>query len=251
MKKLLFLSICTMLLFGCEKPEHNGCLYCDAPPYVQSVFSRSYVLGYFNPTGIKLAMGYDRLFSNYSPNLYITKGEFTGTYLDEGEKKETYDALCEKNGDMTFNCEHTLVGSSPENPGIIAYPNVNIVSIDAVSNADFDEEHPAGTSLSDVIFFSPWWSAKKFIENGYVDDTDIDINDPVIYGMTYKSLNSFTGNELALIGSGDIRWKDTALLIGSLITYKNPSMSKTHAITVTVTFEDGRVLTDMITMNFE
>lgn len=252
MKKLMFLLIGAMMLASCEKgiKPDNG--YGDPPPPEYRVFTRSYVMGYFEHTGIDITS------TNIAPGdhdiwrrieLILLKGNYVGTYLDESEKKEAYDAICEKYGDMSYN-DFVVVGginSSKETPGLIEYPVVNITSINIVSNAAFDEDHPAGTSLNDIFYLAHVPMTKHFIENGY-GKNGFDFQQ-----VLNTHLSEVVPEELVLTGRTE-SWYNIDLSRwewGAFDLFIKPTLDKHHTFTVTVTFDDGRVLADTVEMTFD
>ena len=74
-------------------------------------------------------------------------------YNSRGEAKDIYRELCLKHQDTEYDKWVT----EPYNPnsankgGIVFWKN--FVAIDVVSDRDFDTEHPAGSSLGDVVIY--------------------------------------------------------------------------------------------------
>ena len=247
MKKMIFILFAAAALAGCEEPE-GKLIGGPVLPELQYVFTRSYVMGYFDPTGVELKGAVaNPPMPIYLIGIYLTKGDFIGTYLDEGEKKAAYDALCEEHGDMTFN-NYNRVIDDPENPGIRAYPGVDVVSIDLVSDADFDERRPAGASLNNIVEFSAF-AVKSWIDNGYTNE-GLDHKSTSIYQVC-TALSEFSAGDFLLIGDADMQWNDRAMRLGALRLYLDPTLSKSHNFTVTVTMSDGRIFSDTVHMDFE
>jgi hypothetical protein len=172
------------------------------------------------------------------------------------DNPEVYDALCEKYGDMSYNREEFVpVGSFP---GFLAY---SPVSIEIVSDADFDEDHLAGASLANLVIYDGQ-SSKPFVDNGYqmyhwedselypsghknMDKFPYHSNVSVRpYFPVYKKVSELTAYDLMLIyGSNE--------MVYGYLYFPVPTLSKRHNITVTFTDERGRVFSDTIAMNFE
>lgn len=172
-----------------------------------------------------------------------------GSYYDadRSDKKAAYDALCEKHGDMTFD---RIIKIQPwEN---VMYPAVDFVSIKVTSDADFDAEHPEGEPLNDILTFDSC-SAKPYIDSGYTEyDKAADIRK---YSVINKNLAEVTVDDLTLLGTGQtgyepVERRDVGYL-GILIFNKEPTLSKTHTFTVTMTADDGRVFEASVDMEFE
>jgi hypothetical protein len=224
MKKILLVLLIAGGLTSCFKEEKE--------------FTRSYVLSYYGMDNIDLGGNY------YEKTIYIltfTRYEL-GHYKSTGAKKQVYDALCEKHGDMTFLREQVTWG--PGGPVTVEFLGIDFLSIDITSDSAFDEEHPAGVSLGDIVLFNSY-SVKPYIDSGYTSTYDNDVYHPV-----NKHLSDLTQDDLILIGkykysSGDPDY------IGKLTFDKEPTLSKIHTFTVTMTADDGRVFTDSIEMTFE
>ncbi len=105
---------------------------------------------------------------------------------------------------MTYNREEfVFIG---EEPSFLAH---DFVSIGIVSDAAFDETHPAGTSLADIVIYDSQ-SSKPFIDSGYQMyywDDDNRFDDHYTLGgdglhpfyPVYKKLSEVTTDDLKLI----------------------------------------------------
>ena len=81
------------------------------------------------------------------------------------EEAEIYESLCERYKDTSYSTEQRMM---PYWNGR-RYPVNNIVSIEIVSDADYDKGHPAGSSLADICeLFTA--SPRDFIASGYTDN---------------------------------------------------------------------------------
>ena len=63
----------------------------------------------------------------------------------------------------------------------------DIAHIDVVSNANFDAQHPSGTSLNDLVYFISV-SPKKYIDSGYNYSYDWANKTPEIFDLSKKLL---------------------------------------------------------------
>jgi hypothetical protein len=237
MKKLMFILALILTLSGCEKKGGEA---------TYEIYRRSFAMKFYETAGLEL---------NFIPypdadeTRLIFEIKYGGDgpiceWRDTGEKKETYDALCEKYGDMTYNREEfVFIGGEPS---FLAY---SPVSIEIVSNHDFDEEHPAGTSLGDLVSFYSY-TAKPYIDSGYVE-YDWGVNPGYVgdgkqpFYPIDKKVSELTQDDLMLLyGTGGHLWY-------IYLKFDLPTLSKQHRITVTFTDERGRTFSDTIAMNFE
>jgi hypothetical protein len=216
MKKILLVLLIACGLMSCLKKE--------------TFFKRSYITNYKNVTEIEL----EGSPSHFSVLHY---GGSIGSFQSIGELKETFDALCEKHGDMTYNRKVTEFQPGEQTVRCIG---VDFTSIDIVSDSDFDAEHPAGSSLGDIVLFL-FQSLKPYIDSGYTLKTDRHKG-----FMSFEYLISeIPQGALTMMGG----YSNNA--IGGMKFQSQPTLSKTHTFTVTMTADDGRVFTDSIEMSFE
>jgi hypothetical protein len=230
MKKLVFiLPLLTMLLSGCnEKGQEKE--------YGRSIYRRSYAMYFCTASELKLTVYPE-----------TDKKAIVFDILTDIDVFHN-DVLCEKYGDTTYDREEFVpIGVEPS---FLAY---SPVSIEIVSDADFDAEHPAGTSLIDIVTYDGQ-SSKPFIDSGYQmcywEDKDKfyyykNTNERPYYPV-YKKVSELTEEDLMLIYGfgGDI-------VYGHLYFDYLPTLSQQHRITVTFTDERGEKFSDTVTMNFE
>jgi hypothetical protein len=188
---------------------------------------------YYDMEEISLKENYDE---RECIDIYISNDYKLGGYGSTGTQKEVYDALCEKNNDMTYLRDFVIFdGYRPFQTSCIG---VDFLSIDITSDSPFDEEHPAGVSLGDIVTFSSS-SLKPYIDSGYTFTRD----NGSVYHSIRKHLNELSQEDLILLGQPPH--------IGILLFDSEPTLSKTHTFTVTMTADDGRVFSDSIEMTFE
>ena len=235
MKRLILLSIVTALLYqSCDRARYH-------------VF-KSYVTRYckFEDIGID---------TTKAGNIIIRgKGRVKHySWRGEGESKTTYEALCRKHNDLTYNKkrEYRL---SPE-WGVCSA--IDFKEIDIVSNKDFDAEHPAGTSLKDIVRFVSV-SPKKFIDSGYKETFNWRRNRPEIFKkdsmiqimFQRETENYFPINMLLKdIGKDEMQMLP-ANTHGILFFDKKPTADKEHKLKVTIYIGNNRKLVNYITKVF-
>lgn len=126
-------------------------------------------------------------------------------------------------------------------------PSTNFAVLNAfrtmklVSDTDFDEQHRAGISLADIVMFAGA-SPYDFIACGYRnayewDDTQIEFYKNGAY--TYKYGYAPVYKVLAEMDATDYRLIHPGFC---LLFLKQPALSKTHNLTLTVTDDKGTVL---------
>jgi hypothetical protein len=234
MKKIIIPVLTVLFACSCGRKIDGG------DP--ETIFLRSYVMTYYDFEGLSLTLSDNEIIMNEYPHAGVdgvvgSRNKWLGSYNNTGAMKEVYDALCEKHNDMNFNRNFAVFdGFGPHHTYCIG---VDFVSIDIVSNADFDEDHPAGSSLADLVMFETL-SLKPYIDSGYtIENSFIDH-----FSHIECLMSSVTPDQLTLLGH---RYQD----FGRLAFENEPTLSKSHRFYVTLTADDGRVFTDSIQMTFE
>lgn len=180
--------------------------------------------------------------------------------LSEGEEKGEYDRLCRKHGDLSFNHRRQFLVPSES----VGYNDKDFVSVEITSDAAFDESHPAGANLADVVRFMSW-SPCKFIDSGYAQYYHYDpsgLSDSFITVMPVylarefflpetdatcypidKMVCDLEPEDLILLGHDDLR-------IGFLKFERMPANSGNHTITVKMETDAEAVFEKSIEMTF-
>ncbi len=219
MKRLILISLVTALLYqSCDRARYH-------------VF-KSYVTRYckFEDIGID---------TTKAGNIIIRgKGRVKHySWRDEGGEKTTYEALCRKHNDLTYNKKREY-HLRPE-WGVCSA--VDFREIDIVSDKDFDAEHPAGTTLKDIVRFVSI-SPKKFIDSGYKETfnwrrnrPEIFKKDSIIQIMFLSETESYfpINGLLKDIGSDEMQMLPVNTH-GILFFDKEPTAEKEHTLTVTI-----------------
>ncbi len=167
MKKIAFILCATLslCLASCKSNIIGGSFPMDYTSYVYS---------YHFPTDMYLSNDYfynhAQSWEAYLNSPYgfsvIFKDDWTQTVsqLQRGDKKDRFDALSLKHDDTSFNQEVMSGDACPNGPH--NYLGFDFLSITVTSDADFDEAHPAGTPLNDIVQFIAY-TPYPFIQNGY------------------------------------------------------------------------------------
>lgn len=110
-----------------------------------------------------------------SVDIYFSRGKkstaYTWWYAAENinpEKAAIYTQLCEHYGDTGYDKERKYFEVYSGGYDFMAD---NIVSIDIFSGTDYDQQHPAGTSLKDICILRSA-SPQRFITSGYTKPYD-------------------------------------------------------------------------------
>lgn len=153
MKKILtvFYSIVIVLAIGCTKEVYNDDKH-DAELPDGTVFCENYVFSYTVPSEISI-----RHNATHDNTVCVSfEGEEITAW--DRNKKDEFKKLCEKFGDMSFNRNNV-----PGSPNAVSDM---IESMDITCDIPFDEKHPAGSSLCDIVTVEIE-SYREFIQSGY------------------------------------------------------------------------------------
>jgi hypothetical protein len=236
MKKVAVLfCLLALLLVGCDKVEKG--------------FFRSYINTYYSYNDLLLSI-------TDSGNIQISGADFQKHYSwkSKGRDKEIYDSLCVIHDDMTYNRLRDYI-DAPEWGHCTMF---DIKSITVFSNSDFDESHPAGVSLNDIIRFISA-TPKKFIDSGYTLYYDWLNNTPASFKHESEMENFKNNPECSSYFPIDkklseIDEKEMTLLfpqhLGYLIFESEPTVNKLHTLMITITLSNGKTITHLITKEF-
>lgn len=224
MKKTLYFTIVSTVLFL------NGCNVFKTEMF------RSFVIRYYEPQNLFM-------FETPSGNIVVNYGE-TNLICDwksKGRQKELYDSLCRANNDISYNKEISYYPDPHAGDGVIDLSINRVAKIDVTSNADFDEQHPAGTSLNDIIRFMGI-SVYEFLQSNYRYSHNWDIKPEGFEDELYSYSQSFHSPVTGLLS--ELQTDDMILLdnVGLLHFEKVPTLSKTHELIITVTLDNGKIL---------
>ena len=243
MKRLILLSISAMLLStGCDVSKTR--------------LFKSYITEYSYNKNIELKItnkGNIAIYRKYtSEDDHIKTASYS--FKSKGEEKKRYDELCKIHNDLSYNKKRSYIVVPIW--GICSA--IDFKEIDVVSNKDFDAEHPAGTSLKDIVRFVSV-SPKKFIDSGYKETFNWEKNEPNFFAKDSmiptmfqpESWNYFPINGLLKdIGTDEMQMlpEDTH---GILFFDKEPTAEKEHTLTVTIDIGERKKLVRTITKVFK
>ena len=243
MKRLILLSIAAvLLLLGCDRAK--------------TVLFRSYINIYDYSENIQLKItdaGNIAIYQKYSSeDVNIKTASYS--FKSKGEEKKKYDELCKIHNDMSYNQKRSYIVA----PLWGRCSAIDFREIDVISDKDFDSEHPAGTSLKDIVRFVSV-SPKKFIDSGYKETFNWEKNEPNFFAKDSmiptmfqpESWNYFPINGLLKdIGTDEMQMlpEDTH---GILFFDKEPTAEKEHTLTVTIDIGERKKLVRTITKVFK
>ena len=243
MKRLILLSISAMLLStGCDVSKTR--------------LFKSYITEYSYNKNIELKItnkGNIAIYRKYtSEDDHIKTASYS--FKSKGEEKKRYDELCKIHNDLSYNKKRSYIVVPIW--GICSA--IDFKEIDVVSNKDFDAEHPAGTSLKDIVR-SVSVSPKKFIDSGYKETFNWEKNEPNFFAKDSmiptmfqpESWNYFPINGLLKdIGTDEMKMLPENTH-GILSFDKEPTAEKEHLLTVTIDIGERKKLVRTITKVFK
>ncbi len=240
MKKLVNLSILLLtlvLLTGCDK---------DNPNIQNTRTIRSFVLSFWGKTDVVISEPYKGLF------FLVGKGGERYNWFDKGEAKHKYDEYCLKIGDMSYNRKHTMMGNLLSVSVGREFSAESIQRIEVVSDAAWDDTHPAGSSLNDVMAFLST-NPLPYIASGYSAYVNSEPGPNFHFGGDFspywwiKSDENMGKLELVEGRLSDIDFSRYTLLglssvwegWGVFRFISTPTKAQEHELTFTISFKDG------------
>lgn len=253
MKKTLIIFSLILLLNSCDRLDRD--------------ISQSFVLAYFQMENENFQVSQ---LDSASVVMYTKEATMIGNWKSIGKAKKRYTALSEKYGDVSYNRHISVDHELYINPVV----DIDIQNIQVVSNNDYDERHPAGSDLSDIINFigaSPY----RFIQNNYAKRTSDPITERGVlylnkimcntilcsitseellqgYYFIEKRLSDLDIDDLKMIGirSSFVNNNGKCYTFGILELTQPPTLEKTHTLKVTMNLLDGTKAEDTVVMNF-
>ena len=200
---------------------------------------RSFVWVYYEAESV-------RLYETDNGNIAIDYDDIKTVcdFKSKKQQKKLYDSLCYAHNDVGYNKTITYFPFPDDKDAAGLFIN-DIVLINVVSNADFDEQHPAGTLLNDIIRFAGT-SINEFLQSNYIyqyewknKPADFSVESR-FYGYPYHSpVNKLLSETTA----EDLLSLDSESCFGFLLFEKEPTLSKEHELTVTIVLDNRKVIT--------
>ena len=209
MKKLVLL-LCVLSVVGCVKSYED-------------YYTRAFVLKYESMCTISVGLSQDNPLEYHV--IFVGNGT---TYwgIDSGKRElDFYNQLCEKHNDVSYNRRvRVYFYDQGLNPRCFR----DFVNLEVWSSADWDAEHPAGTSLNDLARFSsntPW----PYIQSGYTQKYHEQLNGE--YYPVDKLISELTPDDMMLLPRGGFYFR--------FVT--RPAQPGKHTLFVRLTADDGKV----------
>ena len=212
----------------------------------------SYILRYTEADGIKLSYHNDWEYEDTDNCIWIDL-TFPGQDLikdysltDKGKEKEMYDSLCRKHNDIGYNRKRSWYVLPP----FPSSATSDFLSIEIFSDADYDEAHPAGTNLADIVRymgFSPY----QYILSGYKDSYYYNPSEHSSAFNKYLAKFSNRGAYFAIdkmvpdLTPEDLTLPETERTC-MLHFEVAPTLASEHNITVKIHTDDGKVFSASI-----
>ena len=216
-KIVRYVSFVSILAFvgSCDKKEYEG---WDSP----YVCVESYIPYYVVPNSLMLNESWNY---NFEPG-FVLKIKGIDIVQNKDSDKDQYNALAKKYGDVGYNSKAPI--------GREGAISVAIDSISVVSDTDIDTLHSKGTELSDIVMLNTR-SYYLFVKSGYKDTNDQ-------YTDKDKFISEYTKEDLTLLFNRH----------GLGFHFDSAKVIKgTHNLTITIYFEDGKILSTTQTLKFE
>ena len=251
----LALMLCSLLV-GCQDNDIDGLRYYHYE-------SDSYVTRYLSYDEIQLVEHPNKNTSALLIQAVINDVEY-GFFSTAEDAKLKYEEKCNLYNDhggsfkwMTnekFGCANTQTDR-------------DFLSIDIVSDSDWDESHPAGTSLNDVFRFassSPYkyiasrykksyfWMKEElpeYVHRYYACVGGDRAYDDKAMHLVHGLLSEITSEDLILLG-GQSEGKPKYDKLGFLFPVQKPSGSKIHSLKLTMLDTEGNTFTATAKIDF-
>lgn len=230
MKKALYILLVCLCTVACDKGNETG---------DESIFVH-YFIGYYNGGDYVLAeikereteatvgigIGLDNVINYQTPE------------WSNSVNTEEFVRIAARNGDTGFDGNlWSFIYLSR-----VVFAD-NFQSIHLTSDRDWDEEHPAGTLLDDIVL----WEAitySDFIRNGYTGGNPDE--SPFVYYQ--ESLAAIEPAWMEMIKLDQTIGKGHS---PNLLFAKSPTLDKEHTLTVTLTTTEGKTYRPTITLRPE
>lgn len=139
-----------------------------------------------------------------------------------------FDSLARKHGDTFYNQIYVIGAADPfalDGDWLPHALNSDPVAIEVVSDRDWDENHPAGTSLNDIIMFSTQ-SYRQYIRSGYDN-------------ILFPDESKYTAQNILLSEATPADYELTLTDSATFVFQSRPTLYDEHMLTITIDFDNG------------
>lgn len=244
--------VAVLALSGCGQPSELEHIRVKSP---------NFLLSFFSVDSIKVVVE--------SPEImYLQWGDIEDrvscTYEDGKYDNTLIRTYCAKYGDDHYDKEVDIASYdiTNEHIGYMEDP----VRITVTSGSDFDTDHPAGTSLNDLISWSSM-SIYPYIKRGYTDPFSFDSYSPenireerllnvCTLGYFDDVAPDIITKQLSNLSREDMKIMKSPSMVGFLDSYgcfgftAKPEKIMLHGMRIEVELEDGRVLGTQFPVDF-
>ena len=175
------------------------------------------------------------------------------------KKRELYLDLCRKYDDFDYkeimDMPSTIyIDSRPER----IFSGISFRSVDLVCDKDFDEQHPAGTSLADISQLHSKSALPLFdkMRGGQKEFMQSEIRNIIVEELPFaKPLDKLTEYDLAVMSSSvfynfKAGWPEYDKFVLAYIDIDPPAVPGAYTFTVTMTTTDGDIFEDSLTIEW-
>ena len=250
--KLCFAALSMLVLYSCDQPLVVQCYHAVSP---------NFLVAFNSVDSIKVTVA--------SPELIVVEHAAFGNGVVCGDKDGKYSnteiaPYCAKYADDHYGREIAISSwcVSDEHVGYMEDP----VRITVTSGSDFDTDHPAGTSLNDLISWSSM-SIYPYIKRGYTDPFSFDSYSPenireerllnvCTLGYFDDVAPDIITKQLSNLSREDMKIMKSPSMVGFLDSYgcfgftAKPEKIMLHGMRIEVELEDGRVLGTQFPVDF-
>ncbi|MBO4571955.1 MAG: hypothetical protein J5699_08530 [Bacteroidales bacterium] len=159
---------------------------------------------------------------------------FTGSIVIFSRETETHQSLSLKHHDTSFT------GTCDSAPFNMIYRN-DLKGINIISDADFDGDHPRGTSLNDVFTYSTK-TVYKWILSGYNSDQ-------YYYNAIQKPVDQLVSEDMTMLAPYAVLIAHDYGLF-ALTPNKQPDKNLTQPLTITLVTDDDQEITFKLDFEF-
>lgn len=133
------------------------------------VHSHSYILGFYEVCSIGAGGEYVDIggVEYLRVNVHVKEARMvTDVFGNRPSENGSYEELCGKYGDVSYPLRTLNSDANRGDPVLSSWPNADFRDIDVICNTEWDDLHPAGSSLRDIAWLAGV-STYPYIQNAY------------------------------------------------------------------------------------